>query len=164
VCFVAARSMWCSPTRRSFITGRYLVHITGARKRHFLSHLFIKCIILPRQARDKHRENSKKVPFSQEQAATNTNLTPLQFSILSEKLRAANFENHFLGKGHMGWQTTDHLLVNRGFDSHMGYLGGSESYKWGRMDQSLDPNAFTGKHDMVSRSSLPPPARGKNSE
>eukprot|EP01046_Picozoa_sp_COSAG06_P003669 COSAG06_NODE_146_length_22145_cov_11.714733_17_plen_131_part_00 len=130
MCFVAARSMWCSPTRRSFITGRYLVHITG------------------------------------EQAATNTNLTPLQFSILSEKLRAANFENHFLGKGHMGWQTTDHLLVNRGFDSHMGYLGGSESYKWGRMDQSLDPNAFTGKHDMVSRSSLPspPPARAKNSE
>ena len=34
------------------------------RKRHFLSHLYIKCMILPRQARDKHRENSKKVPFS----------------------------------------------------------------------------------------------------
>jgi len=30
------------------------------RKRGFLSHLYIKCIILPRQARDKHRENSKK--------------------------------------------------------------------------------------------------------
>lgn len=68
--------MWCSPTRRSFITGRYLVHITG------------------------------------EQAATDTNLTPLQFTILSEKLAAANYENHFLGKGHMGWQTTDHLLVS----------------------------------------------------
>jgi hypothetical protein len=26
----------------------------------FLSHLYIKTIILPRQARDKHRENSKK--------------------------------------------------------------------------------------------------------
>eukprot|EP01046_Picozoa_sp_COSAG06_P000560 COSAG06_NODE_16_length_34949_cov_31.500832_16_plen_65_part_00 len=34
------------------------------RKRHFLRHLYIKCIILPRQARDEHRENSKKVPFS----------------------------------------------------------------------------------------------------
>ena len=31
----------------------------------------------------------------------------------------------------------------------MGYLGGSESYKWGRMDNSLDPNPLTGKHDMV---------------
>jgi hypothetical protein len=33
------------------------------RKRHFLRHLYIKCIILPRQARDKHRENSKKGRF-----------------------------------------------------------------------------------------------------
>ena len=30
----------------------------------------------------------------------------------------------------------------------MGYLGGSESYKWGRSDKSLDPNPRTGKHDM----------------
>jgi len=35
-----------------------------ARKRHFLRHLHIKINILPRQARDNHRENSKKVPFS----------------------------------------------------------------------------------------------------
>jgi hypothetical protein len=33
---------------------------TQVRKRHFLRHLYIKCIILPRQARDKHRENYKK--------------------------------------------------------------------------------------------------------
>jgi hypothetical protein len=32
----------------------------GCEKRHFLSHLYTKCIVLPRQARDKHRENSKK--------------------------------------------------------------------------------------------------------
>jgi hypothetical protein len=30
------------------------------RKTAFLSHLYIKTIILPRQARDKHRENTKK--------------------------------------------------------------------------------------------------------
>jgi hypothetical protein len=30
------------------------------RKRHFLRHLYIKCIILPRQARDKHRESTQK--------------------------------------------------------------------------------------------------------
>jgi len=56
------RYMWCSPTRRSFITGRFLTSITG------------------------------------EQAGTHTNLTPLQFTILPEKLKAANFESHFLGK------------------------------------------------------------------
>ena len=33
------------------------------RKTAFLSHLYIKTIILPRQARDKHRENSKKCRF-----------------------------------------------------------------------------------------------------
>jgi Ca2+-binding EF-hand superfamily protein len=33
------------------------------RKRLFLRHLYMKCIILPRQARDKHRENSKKGRF-----------------------------------------------------------------------------------------------------
>ena len=36
----------------------------AVRKRHFLSHLYIKINILPRQARDEHRKNSKKVPFS----------------------------------------------------------------------------------------------------
>jgi len=33
---------------------------TCERKTAFLSHLYIKTISLPRQARDKHRENSKK--------------------------------------------------------------------------------------------------------
>jgi hypothetical protein len=36
----------------------------AVRKRPFLRHLYIKCIILPRQARDKHRENLQKWPFS----------------------------------------------------------------------------------------------------
>jgi arylsulfatase A-like enzyme len=44
--------LWCSPTRRSFLTGRFPVHITGT------------------------------------QAPTCSNLTPLQFTILSEKLAA----------------------------------------------------------------------------
>ena len=30
------------------------------KKRHFLRHLCIKCTILPRQARDKHRESTQK--------------------------------------------------------------------------------------------------------
>jgi hypothetical protein len=32
----------------------------AVRKRHFFSHLYIKCIILPRQARDKHRKSTQK--------------------------------------------------------------------------------------------------------
>jgi len=106
----------CSPTRRSFITGRYPVHITGI------------------------------------QAGTNTNLTPLQFTILPEKLAAADYESHFIGKGHLGWHTTDHLLVNRGFTSHVGYLGGSQSYECGGgktgMVAGACPADWTQAHDM----------------
>eukprot|EP01046_Picozoa_sp_COSAG06_P039961 COSAG06_NODE_4784_length_3957_cov_4.801970_5_plen_93_part_00 len=37
--------------------------IDPVRNTAFLSHLYIRMNILPRQARDKHRENSKKMPF-----------------------------------------------------------------------------------------------------
>jgi hypothetical protein len=39
------------------------------KKRHFFRHLYLKCIILPRQARDKHRENSKQSGVSLERVA-----------------------------------------------------------------------------------------------
>ena len=39
-----------------------VVFMSGSRATCF-RHLYIKVIILPRQARDKHRENSKKMPF-----------------------------------------------------------------------------------------------------
>jgi hypothetical protein len=35
--------------------------LTKVRKRHFLSHLYIKINILPRQARDEHRESTQKI-------------------------------------------------------------------------------------------------------
>jgi hypothetical protein len=43
---------------------------TPAQETAFLSHLYVKTNILPRQARDKHRENSKKdAVFRTEDAA-----------------------------------------------------------------------------------------------
>ena len=58
-------------------------------------------------------------------------------------------QSHFIGKGHMGWHTTDHLLVNRGFTSHVGYLGGSQSYKCGTntKDDTCAAN-WAIQHDM----------------
>ena len=37
-----------------------------------------------------------------------------------------------MGKGHLGYQTMDHLpVINRGFDSHVGCLEAGEDYHWG---------------------------------
>ena len=55
--------LWCSPTRRAFLTGRFPAHITGT------------------------------------QAPTCSNLTPLQYSLISEKLAAVGYESIFVGKG-----------------------------------------------------------------
>ena len=33
-----------------------------------------------------------------------------------------------MSAGHLGYETTDHLPVNRGFDSHIGYLECCNSY------------------------------------
>jgi hypothetical protein len=44
-----------------------LLILSKGEKTVYLSHLYIKTIILPRQARDKHRENSKKRAFSHQE-------------------------------------------------------------------------------------------------
>jgi hypothetical protein len=56
----------------------------GCAKRLFWSHLYVKCIILPRQAQDKHRENSKKKAFCAVEAALKRILANVQW-------RAATF-------------------------------------------------------------------------
>jgi arylsulfatase A-like enzyme len=62
------------------------------------------------------------------QAKVCSDYLPLNFTLLSGKMKQAGFMNHFVGKGHLGYQSEDHLPVNRGFDSHVGYLYGMESY------------------------------------
>ena len=84
--------MWCSPTRRSFLSGRLPVHIGPGNP----------------------------------QACSN--VLPLNFQLLPEKLAAAGYSSHFVGKGHLGYMTEDHLPVHRGFASHVGYLAGMEGY------------------------------------
>ena len=79
------------------------------------------------------------------QAETCSNYLPLEFELLGAKLKRASYSTHFIGKGHLGYQTTDHLPINRGWDSHVGYLGGAEQYSWG----NGSPDPTEGKHDMV---------------
>ena len=102
---------YCSPTRRSFLTGRFPNHLTTVQ------------------------------PDGDNLCS---DFLPLNATILSEKLQQANYDNYFIGKGHLGYQTIDHLPVNRGFKSHVGFLAGSETYNNG----GGSSNATDGKHDL----------------
>ena len=104
---------YCSPTRRSMLSGRWPAHITG------------------------------------KQAPPCSNFLPLSCALLSEKLKLANYSSIFVGKGHLGWLTEDHLMVNRGFSSHLGYLAGAESYAYGVSGEQPDLLQHAAhEHDM----------------
>ena len=49
----------CSAPSATFVIG-FSNSSSSGKETPFLRHLYEKCIILPKQARDKHRENSKK--------------------------------------------------------------------------------------------------------
>lgn len=102
---------YCSPTRRSFLSGRFPNHITTVQP-----------------------DGSNLC----------SDFLPLAVQTVAEKLAKAGYQNHYVGKGHLGYETMDHLPINRGFLSHVGYLGGAESYFWGGGKE--DPLA--GSHDM----------------
>jgi leishmanolysin-like peptidase len=78
---------YCSPTRRSFLTGRFPTHVTTVQP---------------------------------DGANLCSDFLPLAAMILPEKLKEVGYISHFVGKGHLGYQTTDHLPINRGFSSHVG--------------------------------------------
>ena len=89
---------YCSPTRRSFLSGRLPVRITTVQ------------------------------PGGGNLCS---DFLPLSLTLLPAKLKTAKYSTHYIGKGHEGYETTDHLPINRGFDSHVGFLTGSESYYGG---------------------------------
>jgi hypothetical protein len=79
-CGVAWRGVWCGACSSSYLQVDVIdasfsklqeslilkegsadfESVVAVKKRHFLRHLYIKVIILPRQARDKHRESTQK--------------------------------------------------------------------------------------------------------
>ena len=92
---------FCSPSRSSLMTGRFAQHVNmhnlaltvprhgipvEVKKTHLLRHLMLKMIILPRQARNKHRENPKK------------KCALLQMTTIASKLKTAGYATHAVGK------------------------------------------------------------------
>jgi len=78
------------------------------------------------------------------QASVCSDFLPLPFTLVSEKLNQSGYSCHFVGKGHLGYETTDHLPINRGFQTQVGYFESAEGYSYG----GGSANATKGLHDM----------------
>ena len=52
----------------------------------------------------------------------------LRMSLLPQKLAAFNYYNAIVGKWHVGARSAENLPINRGFDSHFGFLKGGEDH------------------------------------
>ena len=102
----------CSPTRRSFVSGRLPLH---------------------------HGEGLSAVASDD---------LDLRWSLISDKLGSAGYRTHWIGKGHTGFLSVNHLPTNRGFDSFLGFLSGSQSYVSG--DRWMDGGPSTGGFNYSS--------------
>jgi arylsulfatase A-like enzyme len=62
----------------------------------------------------------------------------LRMTLLPQKLKQAGYLTHQIGKWHCGARSVLHLPVNRGFDSHFGFLGGGEDHYQNKGKQPVD--------------------------
>ena len=82
----------CSPSRRSFLSGRWPIHV------------------------------------GEQRSIVHSDDIDLRWALISDKLRAAGYATHWVGKADTGFRSMAHLPTRRGFDSFTGFLGGSQSY------------------------------------
>ena len=82
------------------------------KKRHFLSHLYIKMMILPRQARDKHRETTQKSPFCRCQTSSSdrsTSQTCCPRRTCSVQIQAGIGRPFFFSNENRFWSVLSHV-------------------------------------------------------
>eukprot|EP00041_Stephanoeca_diplocostata_P005028 m.54816 g.54816 ORF g.54816 m.54816 type:complete len:557 (+) comp15529_c0_seq2:411-2081(+) len=106
---------WCSPSRRSFLSGRLPVH---------------------------HGEMLSWGPGPTSLLRAQDDLD-LRWSLISTKLKSANYMNYYLGKGHTGYKSIRHLPIHQDFDEHLGFLVGEQSYTSNRRWHNEFPYATT---------------------
>ena len=67
---------------------------------------------------------------------------PLEAKLLPQYLKDLGYENHMVGKWHLGYMTPDYLPHHRGFDSFFGYYNGYTEYFEYGLNQSLVSFSF----------------------
>ena len=106
---------FCSPSRRSLLSGRLPTSITTVQP-----------------------DGDKLC----------SDFLPLATTTIAQKLSSVGYACHFVGKGHLGYQTIDHMPVNRGFATHIGYLDGAENYHRGCATTACSADPTVGRHDL----------------
>lgn len=73
---------------------------------------------------------SGRLPFHHNEGLSGvaTDDMDLRWTLVSGKLRQAGFKTHWVGKGHVGFMSMNHLPTRRGFDTFHGFLAGDQSY------------------------------------
>eukprot|EP01061_Rhynchopus_euleeides_P015798 TRINITY_DN2686_c3_g1_i1.p2 TRINITY_DN2686_c3_g1~~TRINITY_DN2686_c3_g1_i1.p2 ORF type:complete len:500 (+),score=185.00 TRINITY_DN2686_c3_g1_i1:60-1559(+) len=62
----------------------------------------------------------------------------LRMTMMPAKLRAAGYATHHVGKWHLGQTFIENVPASRGFDTSLGYLGGSEDHFTQRVSAGVD--------------------------
>jgi arylsulfatase I/J len=90
---------YCSPTRSSFLSARFACHV--------------------------NQYNGMACPGCD---GCDGGGIDLRMKLLPQKLADKHYRSYMVGKGHIGGRSVGHLPINRGFDHHLGFLGGGEDH------------------------------------
>lgn len=128
--------MYCSPSRSALHTGRNPLHVNvGGALRWPFSRRKSPPPTSARPPRPISRAHPLQVlnnwldihnpadPIAGYQGV------PLNMTFLPEKLKAAGYATHFVGKSHMGMATPAHIPTARGYDTSLHYFTGANDVR-----------------------------------